>query len=659
MTVDVLLVEDDEGDAGLIVGLFRRTKKAALFRVSRAATLKDADALLVGLRSSGAAVLLDLALADSADEATLAWIRTTAVTFPVIVLTGNDDQALPQRALRAGAQDYLTKWDFNSDALTRAILYATERHQIQQELRKAKDAADVASRAKTEFLANMSHEIRTPLAAVLGAAELLAESPLAPDQRRYLDLLNKAGTHLRALIDEILDLSKIEAGGVVLERTNFDLGEVLDDVCGLLRPRAESKGLELAGELLPGPARVTGDPHRLTQVLVNLVGNAIKFTARGQVRLLAEKQTGGHAFRFTVADTGVGVSTADEELIFEAFAQADASTTRLHGGTGLGLAIARQLVELMGGQLTLKSAPGAGSEFSFSLILPPAQTQATTPVGTDELERLLPPERGRDGRRWRVLVADDAAENRTLLAGFLRTTPFDVEFATSGQEALDAYTRSPPDAILLDLHMPGMDGFAAATRIREIEAAEGRGPVPLIAYTADAFDETRARCLAAGFTDHLVKPVRRATLRKTIARALRSGLANVTSAAALEIDLGSLDDDIRDLLPGYLENRVGDVAAMRGALRQGDHRSLADIAHRIKGSGGSYGLARVSELAGQIEAAVKNARTDEIGDHLRELEDCLAAARSQLGGRDAAPRGDATGERVVRTSETTPRSRKI
>ncbi len=623
--MDLLLVENDRADEALVLGMFARAPRALGFRVRRARNLLEADAITRTASAGELAVVLDLSLADSSEEMTLSWIEKNALGWPVVVLTGNDENEVPERALRAGAQDYLVKWDFNAHALARAIWYAIERHRIHQELHLAKDAAEAANRAKSEFLANMSHEIRTPLTAMLGLAELLAESSLSDEQRRYVDVLGKAGDHLRVLIDQVLDLAKIDAGGIVLERIEFSLADLLGGVTDMFRARAEAKGVALACHVPNDRPFVLGDPTRLKQVLINLVGNALKFTERGQVTLAAEPNDDDH-FTFAVTDTGIGIAPAHQGLIFGAFVQADASTTRLHGGSGLGLAIARRLVRRMDGEIALESTVGRGSTFRFSLSLPRAPGHPVVPAAGA-------PEAGawqvlsREPRRsWQpVVIADDAPENRLLFEAFLRSAPFETVFANDGVEVLDLYRRLAPALMLLDLHMPRMDGIAAARCIRQIEQAERRPPVPLIAFTADAFAETRQACLAAGFTGFLVKPTSKPALRDAIARALLS-----VGPAPDATDGVTLDGNLRALLPQYVANRDADFARIQLALRAGDLSVIEDIGHRMKGSGCSYGLPWISEIGARIETAARERRSDLIQIHLRDLERGLATAHQQI-----------------------------
>ncbi len=389
-------------------------------------------------------------------------------------------------------------------ALLRAELrvHAATERQLQQ----AKTAADDANRAKSDFLAVMSHEIRTPLNAVMGFASLLSETRLDESQRGYLGTITTEGARLGSLINDILDLTKIEEGRLVLERLPFAPAESAVEVLRLLSARATEKKLDLRFEgQIAGPLLVAGDPLRFRQILVNLIDNAIKFTPRGSVTLFLTWTPAANIgvtlgqLRVRVRDTGIGIAPEKLQDLFQKFMQVDTSTTRRYGGTGLGLAICRRLVRLMGGEIEVRSTPDEGSEFSFTLpfadVALPA-TGATDPVAPLSLPR---------GHVPRILVVDDMETNRFLLEVFLRRNGFEPELAAGGEEAIRLTAKNSYDAILMDLQMPDLDGYAAARRIRANEAV-GRH-IPIIALTASIAKDTREKCLAAGMDEHLTKPL--------------------------------------------------------------------------------------------------------------------------------------------------------
>ena len=374
----------------------------------------------------------------------------------------------------------------------------------ERQLQAAKLAADEASHAKSNFLAVMSHEIRTPLNAVMGFANLLAETRLDEAQRGYLATITGEGTRLTSLINDILDLSKIEEGRLALERLPFAPAETAHEVLRLLSARALEKKVELRFEAqLAGPLLVAGDPLRFRQILVNLLDNAIKFTPRGSVTLYfswqtpAENETHGY-LRVRVRDTGIGIAAEKQQHLFQMFMQADASTTRRYGGTGLGLAICQRLVVLMGGEISVQSTPGEGTEFAFTIPAAPVALPLESPA-------LPAMPTVAAARRPRILVVDDMETNRFLLEVFLTRNGFDPELASGGEEAIRLAATRRFDAILMDLHMPDLDGFTATQRIR---AAEPPGQhTPIIALTATIAKGTRERCLASGMDDQLTKPL--------------------------------------------------------------------------------------------------------------------------------------------------------
>jgi signal transduction histidine kinase/CheY-like chemotaxis protein len=395
--------------------------------------------------------------------------------------------------------------------------------QSNQLLEEARDKAESADRAKSTFLANMSHEIRTPLNGVLGMASLLLESPLTDEQRSYVQAIHRSGDTLVTVINDILDLSKIEAGRLDFESINFSLEQAVQDVRLSLSLAAQQKNLEFITEIAPDtPRHLLGDPSRLRQVLTNLISNAIKFTSSGSVRLLISSLSavdGSAQLRFEVHDTGIGMTQDTMKKLFTPFTQADNSTTRRFGGTGLGLSICKYLVEKMNGEIGVESEVGKGSVFWFTLVLPVA-AEMRPYLTTVPAETLRVPLTG-----VRVLVVDDVGINQTIVKALLEKFDCSVNTAANGREALHLLQARPYDLVFMDCQMPEMDGYEATRLIRGTLPAP-LSQVPVIAMTAHAMKGDAEKCLEAGMSDYMSKPIRlmelEAILRKWQPRQVHS-----------------------------------------------------------------------------------------------------------------------------------------
>ncbi len=415
------------------------------------------------------------------------------------------------------------------DEVAGVAVDVTASREAKEALRRARDAAEAASRAKSEFLANMSHEIRTPMNGVLGMLDLALDATDDAERRECVSTARSSAESLLVIINDILDFSKIEAGKVEVETVSFDLGEQLSLVMRTLAAQAARKSLVMQLQVAPGvPARLTGDPLRLRQVLLNLVSNAIKFTHEGSVTLRVERAEGasGERLHFSVIDTGIGIPADKHGLVFEAFAQQDSSTTRGYGGTGLGLSIASRLTELMGGHISLDSAPGRGSSFRVDLPLRRGESEAA-PAATP-----VEPERGETatGRRLSVLLVEDHPVNQKVATVVLQRAGHRVTVAHNGIEAIEKVAEGGFDLVLMDMQMPVMGGVEAARLIRQMEEELGRLPVPIFAMTANAQEEDRTACLEAGMNDFLTKPLLPRVLREKIA-ALESGPPDAATPA--------------------------------------------------------------------------------------------------------------------------------
>ncbi|MBF0370775.1 MAG: PAS domain S-box protein [Magnetococcales bacterium] len=409
----------------------------------------------------------------------------------------------------------------------------TERKRMLESLREALSSAQEASQAKSAFLAIMSHEIRTPMNAILGMAELLAESNLTPEQQRHVRIFNRAGESLLTLINDILDLSKIEAGQLEIESVAFDLPQLVRDIVDIFREVASLKGITIDHEIVdPLMHKVIGDETRLRQILFNLMGNAVKFTDEGQVVLKVQpthRAGEKERLRFSVIDSGIGIPKEKQSTIFAPFTQVDSSTSRRHGGTGLGLAICNNLVEMMGGHLQVKSQPSQGSTFHFTVRLPRVVTaEEGVLADADILNRVSPlsvsgiPQSQQPAldlepiRPMSILLVDDSEDNRVLIQAFLKKEPHRIDMAENGQEALEKLQANTYDLTFMDMQMPVMDGYTATRNYRRWEREKGLKSIPIIALTAFAMKEDTDRILAAGCDLHLTKPIRKVQLLSVI-----------------------------------------------------------------------------------------------------------------------------------------------
>ncbi len=492
----------------------------------------------------------------------------------------------------------------------------SERKQAEENVQRLRGEAEAANRAKSEFLARMSHEIRTPLNVVIGMGDLLERTPLNAEQHQYVRVCQRAGSNLLTLVNDILDLSKVESGRIILEEIDFSLAEALETTVEILTERAKQKGIDLRYAIAPGtPATLTGDPGRLRQILLNLTGNAIKFTEKGQVLIRAEPETARYSagiLRFSVSDTGIGIAPDQLDLIFETFTQADASVTRKYGGSGLGLAISKRLVELMDGRIWVESAPARGATFYFTAKF--GMVAAATALGTGHEPFPAPP--AIHGESLRILAVDDSEENRFLVAGYLKELNCQIEFAENGEIALRKFAAGAYDLVLMDLEMPVMDGYTAAARMRAWEAERKRRLTPILALTASALEADLRRALEAGCTTCLRKPVRLHTLIDAVMKhTARTGLGGED----LERIVVRADDRLRAVVPEYLTKRREDVGTMQAALDRADFHTIRELAHKISGTGGSYGFPRLTEIGTALESAARQENPEQVRAQVEEL----------------------------------------
>jgi signal transduction histidine kinase/DNA-binding NarL/FixJ family response regulator len=471
--------------------------------------------------------------------------------------------------------------------------------------RAARDKSEAANQAKSDFLATMSHEIRTPLTAVIGFAQLLMDNDLAPEPRHNALRCQEAAQSLLAIVNDILDLSKIEAGKLEIERVPLNPAVVIYSAASIVASKAKGKGLDIEVDLASDlPRWVEGDPARLLQILLNLVSNAIKFTRAGNIRIACHREFrgGGFVLLFEVHDPGLGISKENQALLFQSFAQVDRSTTRRNSGTGLGLAISKRLVEAMGGDINVSSEVGLGSTFWFTTPL----VECNAPD-----EAVQRPGAAKTTSPSRILIAEDVVPIQEILCAMLRAAGHVVDATRDGQEALEALQRSHYDIVLMDMEMPNMDGISAARAIRRLDGHESN--VPIIALTANASLEDSLRCRAAGMNDFISKPIQRAELVGVVAR--WTGAPSARKIANKPAEITELDhamlrelesllgiDGTARLSAEFLAELESEVAA----LSDPDRISVAHHAHRLAGSAGQLGCVELSDLSQKLCLALRD-----------------------------------------------------
>lgn len=583
----VLIVDDEKANLKILSELLSTEAEVSVAKSGLQGIWK-AEKLLPDL------ILLDIVMPEMDGFETIKQLKQSdsLSEVPVIFITGLDTADNEKYGLDLGALDYIRK-PFNASVVKTRI--ATHLKLIKQTkaLKQLSVKLMDADEAKSRFLANMSHEIRTPLTAIIGYAELIQQNELSGmEGEQAIDIIANSGKHLLNLINDILDLSKIEASKLQIEEMQVLLPGMLDDIFGLIKSKIEEKKLTFDLEIeYPIPSHIQTDPTRLKQILINLLNNAIKFTDDGSVRLLVSIQ--GEDIRFNVVDTGIGISAEQQSRIFSAFEQADVSVTRKFGGTGLGLNISKYLSRRLGGDLTVSSAHGIGSDFQASIALKLGDDSSQIDDET-QYAQALHSQKSRDSKNvmlsGHILLAEDQRELRMLIVMMLKKLGLTVTAVENGKQLVDKALTEKFDLILSDIHMPEMSGQEAVARLQEEKL-----DTPTIALTANAMKHEVEQYLNKGFTDHLSKPIQRDEFHRKLALYLDKGGVKSTSLDLPEGVKLHLVEQFKQSIPGRIE-------VLENAFFAKDWNAMKLLSHSFKGAAHSFGFQDMSVLATDIEA---------------------------------------------------------
>lgn len=474
------------------------------------------------------------------------------------------------------------------------------------ELTSEKESADIASRAKSEFLAKMSHEIRTPLNAILGVGEILNMTNLTPEQQKCMDIYQRSSQTLINLVNDILDLSKIEAGKIELNPTSFSLKNLVDTCTSIMDFRASQRGLLFKSKVTADHDHFIGDEGRIRQIVINLLGNAIKFTEQGGIHLgvsYVRHDNTQVELLISVRDTGRGIAPENIDSLFSNYQQESNKISSEFGGTGLGLSLSRELARLMGGDISVKSQLGIGSEFTLSCFVTMAK---------GEFENESSP-KGKVQKNLKILLVDDNPENRFIVKRFLDGSEVHIDEVGDGEAAVEQFRHNKYDMIFMDINMPIMDGIDATKGIRHIEKRHNLPRTLVIALSANALAQEYERAMEAGCDDYLTKPLARGKLLATIQKWQDVDIA----------DSEPVDEEIKAAVPGYIENRLRDVVELQKLFAAKDHTGIKKIAHKIAGTAESYGLAQLGKTSSILEQACKDEDWEEIDRCLKKMEQLL------------------------------------